>query len=528
MLPRSDDGHPEGWGWSIPATAVPFPLENIHTDYNTEPTAVTFVFESGCTLSVHIARRGSLRLLIGKLDRILKTASAVRDYLDLRLSIIPTLGPVEREEEVVDEDYLQSWAGSHRASRLFRNMWYRDPANFEEFAALVESTWPGITITKPVKADLLSKRLVMFCKEHRIDREIGWAGSGFQIWLQLLTHLVRAKDATMIVVDEPEVYLHPDLHRKILNVLRTVGRRVVVATHSVEMVNEAEPSEIAIVEQGAQTARRLTDIEGLQDAVAVLGSSQNMVLSRLARARRVLFVEGEDKAILTKMASKLGHRVFTEGLVTVVPLRGFSEHDRIGHAQWAFARVLGQSLKVAVLLDRDYRNDCDVTEILAELKLHADIAHILDQKEVENYLLIPRVVQATIQARLAVRLEKGLIDCIPAFDALELLDEATESLRTDTHANLLARRLTKRSDRGLDPATIVKTFSHWFDETWNDIPKRMRIVSGKGAIAALNDVVSDRLKVNVSVPALLQNLRAHEIGTDLLQFLHDLESMATQ
>ena len=31
-------------------------------------------------------------------------------------------------------------------------------------------------------------RLHMFCPEERIDREIFWAGFGFQVWCQMLTH----------------------------------------------------------------------------------------------------------------------------------------------------------------------------------------------------------------------------------------------------------------------------------------------------------------------------------------------------
>jgi len=36
-----------------------------------------------------------------------------------------------------------------------------------------------------------------------------WVGFGYQIWCQLLTHLSRAAEDSLVVVDEPEVYLHP-------------------------------------------------------------------------------------------------------------------------------------------------------------------------------------------------------------------------------------------------------------------------------------------------------------------------------
>jgi hypothetical protein len=37
LLSNTDDGMPSGWGWQIPLTSFPFDLENIHTNYQTDP-----------------------------------------------------------------------------------------------------------------------------------------------------------------------------------------------------------------------------------------------------------------------------------------------------------------------------------------------------------------------------------------------------------------------------------------------------------------------------------------------------------
>ncbi|MGJ3627235.1 hypothetical protein AB5I41_10345 [Sphingomonas sp. MMS24-JH45] len=51
-------------------------------------------------------------------------------------------------------------------------------------------------------------RLEMFYGEKRRDREVSWR-LGFQVWLQLLTHLLAAEGATTLVVDEPEISVTP-------------------------------------------------------------------------------------------------------------------------------------------------------------------------------------------------------------------------------------------------------------------------------------------------------------------------------
>jgi ABC-type multidrug transport system ATPase subunit len=121
----------------------------------------------------------------------------------------------------------------------------------------------------------------MFCKEGRVDRELCWAGFGFQVWLQLLTHCLSASNSDVLIVDEPEIYLHPDLQHRLFHLLKGTGKQVVLATHSVEIVNEAEHDDIVLINRIKKTARRIGDIDGLQEALFSIGSAQNVHLARL-------------------------------------------------------------------------------------------------------------------------------------------------------------------------------------------------------------------------------------------------------
>lgn len=218
----------------IPRTSIPITTDNIHTDYNDEDTTVSFRFDAAQQFKVVFTREGSILLAFDTPRRTPSTASAFRKEFPLSLAIVPTLGPFEPDEEIAQPEYVARWARSHRAPRLFRNMWYYENEDFETFKSLIESSWPGMSISLPQRADTLSNRLVMFCSEERLTREITWIGYGFQVWLQLLTHIVKSRNVDVIIVDEPEIYLHPDLQRKIVQILKSIGPQILIATHSVE------------------------------------------------------------------------------------------------------------------------------------------------------------------------------------------------------------------------------------------------------------------------------------------------------
>jgi len=155
------------------------------------------------------------------------------------------------------------------------------------------------------KPEQTGDKMIMFCLENRITRELFWSGFGFQIWCQLLTHISRSKGETILIIDEPEIYLHPDVQRQLLGILRTLGPSILIATHSTEIMAEADPSEIVVIDKTTRSGERLRDAADVQAALEQVGSLQNISLARLARSKRVLFVEGDDfKAINQVRASR--------------------------------------------------------------------------------------------------------------------------------------------------------------------------------------------------------------------------------
>ena len=181
---------------------------------------------------------------------LIRTPSEFKKHVDIEIGFVPILGPVDHKERLYQKEAARLALLTYTASRNFRNIWFHYGENFSEFKALVKNTWPGMDIDKPeVNNSSVPPTLDMFCPEERIPREIFWAGFGFQVWCQMLTYIIKHKQCSLFLIDEPDIYLHSDLQRQLLGILKSLGPDIIIATHSTELIGEAELNDILLIKQ---------------------------------------------------------------------------------------------------------------------------------------------------------------------------------------------------------------------------------------------------------------------------------------
>ncbi len=514
------------FGWEIPDSSIPILLINVQTNLTEEPAIIKYRFSSKKYLIIYLYKERQTILSYEIDGELLKTAVAFRDAFNLNLAIVPTLAPLEIEEDLVEPQYLNRWGGSRRASRLFRNIWFQSPDNFEEFKSKVESSWSGMSISKPEKADLFSKRLTMFFQENRITREICWAGFGFQVWLQLLTHIIKNKEADIIIIDEPEIYLHPDLQHKILQLLRETKAKILLATHSSEIINEAEPNEVLVIDRSYKSAKRLNSLAGLQMASDLIGSNQNINLTRLARGKRILFVEGKDIKLLNKIAQVANFpSLFEKSNLTVIPIEGFSQNERVSGTNWTFSKIISENVKIMALFDRDYRCDEEIDEFINRLKKDALYVHVLRRKEIENYLLSLEPIQKAINAQLKRRCERSdnSIKELSISDTKELLLKLSDYFKSDVSSQLAAHKYRFIVNEGVDLATVIKEEQSKFDKDWAELDYRFKIIPGKEFLTALNSYIQSFYKVSITYNQISSYMQRGDLDSDIIKLFESIK-----
>lgn len=514
-------------GYTIPVSFIPITVRNVHHKYDTEsPAQIEFNCANGNKLFIEFDHEDTCRLFIDTQGtRILSRQDFVREF-PIEIAVVPTLGPFEESEALLTEEYVLASEKTRRAHRLFRNIWYfKEVDQFEEFAQFVAETWPGMQVRKPeLSGHGRDLSLSMICREGDFATEVYWAGFGFQIWLQFLTHILGGDKAQMIVVDEPDIYLHPDLQRKLLALLRATGRQIVLATHSPEILSEAELDEIVFVDKRRATGRRLNDVEGLQSALEAMGSSYDVHLNRLAHGKRVIFFEGQDFKLYRRLAAKLGLVNLSAGLnFTAMPVGGISEHRKVEDAVWTFENVLKAEIRVAAIFDRDYMRPDQVEEFLKRMTSAIEHCYVLGRKEIENYLLDQEAVSDAVADRLDRSTLKLGTKTLKVSDySKKALRRALASTKAEACSSYVASRVPA-SKAKLSNKTIVTEAMVEFEAAWRNPERRLALVPGKKALSALNRILQREARVSISAAQIIERMKKRSIPEDLRQTLETID-----
>jgi energy-coupling factor transporter ATP-binding protein EcfA2 len=434
------------------------------------------------------------------------------------LGVIPILGPVEHSEKLLDGEYVRQNVTGRLSSRHFRNQ-LRQLQSADELEEFLE--W-----ARPWLGDLSFDRLgqhfsndgyiveaFFFESGSRVPKEIVWAGDGVQVWLQLLYHVYRVRDYDAIILDEPEVYLHPDLQRHLVLLLEATGRQVIVATHSAEIVAEADGRMATLIDRTRRRASRPKAEADYEMLSATLGTSFNLRLAKALRSRVAVFVEGNDMSILRHFAKTLGLTALESGIgVTIIPLEGYSNWGQVEPFKWLCNELLPNALQTFVVLDRDYRPDQVRLDVMKSLEAASIHGHVWERKELESYLITVEVISR--------------LSGVGSSQVQDWLNAITTGMEDDVFSRLLDERLRAQVDSSKHAVSVTTAFKPEFDALWPDTSFRLHACPPKQVLSRLNQILQAEGHKAVSMTALARSHRKPEIPHEVQDLLTRIDGAA--
>jgi energy-coupling factor transporter ATP-binding protein EcfA2 len=252
---------------------------------------------------------------------------------------------------------------------------FEDPLNMfrEAFERLVGPK-------KLTKADLVNQRLM-----YEIDGQelpIDTLSSGEKEVVTICFDMILRKPSDCIIVfDEPEMHLHPELLTRMINTLKSVGERnqFIFFSHSPDLISSSLEDTVVFLTPKREDGSNQAVVVGRSDETARALHELGQSIGVLSLGRKIVIVEGNDSSLDRKTYSEILQNRFPE--LVLVPGGG---RERIEGFQSTISHLLDKAVwgvSFFLYTDRDARHNAERSNNLGAN------ARTLNRYHLENYFL---------------------------------------------------------------------------------------------------------------------------------------------
>lgn len=494
-------------GIRIDVEKLKIDLRGIVYLYEDKLAKVTVRFDNGTKIEIAANKEIAMAFIFDKDNRLIKTKAKAREALTDTIAILPQIGLIKENEKKLEISTVENYKETYLSSRHFRNeMLLYKQEYWASFVDMAQRSWEGLEI-KSLDYNELSieeEYIQLMVSDNRFVGEIGLMGSGLQMWLQIIWFICRSQDCDTIILDEPDVYMHPDLQIKLLSLVQRLNKQIIIATHSIEIISGVEPKNIIMVDKKSRNMKYANSLQAVQEIVEKIGGVQNMALIRIGLRKKCLFVEGQDKKLLSDLfASIYPERDNRIATLPSVEFGGFSNfNETFGIAKLFYSETEGE-IKNICILDRDYYTASTLQDKQKKAEENHLILHIWRRKEIENYLIIPEVLYRLLGKRKPLY-EQFLIE----FEGI--LDDYKEDI-TDWIADKI-----REENMSLEGSTCNKQAREYMRKNWITLENKIALVPGKDCLSKIRKWIQEKYHVSCSNQKIIKEIDEQEISQEIL------------
>ncbi len=494
-------------------------FRNLFHNLGDPPAVVSVTFEDGKNVELYLAEgRRVFGVVTDAQGRNVKSKREAR-LTDLpQINILTQVSPLARDEVVLSSQYVRDNISTDIAPLHFRNQLCLFEPAFKEFSRLAAETWPGLRIVELIgKGAPRGSPTGLLVADDNFTGDVSWMGHGLQVWLQAVWFMARTPQTATVVLDEPDVYLHPDLQRRLIRIMRSKYKQLIITTHSIEIMSEVEPSEILIVDKRVKISRFADNQPAVQKLVDHIGSAHNISLARLTATKKFLIVEGDDLDILSQLHGIMFPNSDTPlSTIPHLSLGGWGGWDYAIGSKLTFENYVGDKVTIYCLLDRDYHTTEQVKKRQEQALQRGIELHVWGMKELENYLIIPSVICRVMRSRV----QQG--KRTPSEEEIQKqLDPISEKLKQQVLGGLGTEFENDDHHGGFKSAMLKADTAVRL--AWNTHEGRQKMVSGKAVLSDLSKWAQEKYGLSFGTMAISRHTRREEIPAEVARVLTAIE-----
>ena len=177
------------------------------------------------------------------------------------------------------------------------------------------------------------------------------------------------------------------------------------------------------------------------------------------------------------------------------------------------------------MYDHDYWCDEQIVETLEELKKHLYFAHIHERKEIENYLLVPVILERTLKTLILDRNRKTGSSIKIDESLTDILGSLTSSHKISLQGQYVGKYMEFKRSTGSteDQSTLSAQALQLFESQWNDLNLRMKIVGGKQILKDIRTYISNKWSVTLTDIRIIDEFHESEIPEDMKILIQKIE-----
>ena len=482
-------------------------IESCSYKYNGKKSEIIGYFDNQISVKIVISDKEVYAIAFNN-GSCISTKNMFNTMNIIDIFVMPRFSLLRNTEKYIDERRTKRDKYNYLSSWHFRNelLFYKDDLN--ELNLMLNQTWKNIQIEEVSYSPIEDDYINIYVRNSDFSAEIKNYGSGLQMWIQILWFLCEVKiNETLIVLDEPDVFIHADLQRKLYRLVAEKYSQVIIATHSTEIINETSLSNILVVDKSKKSFSFCKNKNILDLALKTLGTSQNLMFTKLQRHNKCLFVEGKDIQYLDsfyKLAIDDSSSSINE--IAVCELDGKSNYSEMFGAAKLLNDDTSGTFKIFCILDKDYDENYNLKIRRAAGENNISL-YFLQKLEIENYLIIPRIIASLINK------DKK--------DVEEKIIELANSLREVTFDRILQERIKEydKSDVKNKIAAISRETREYINNNWNSLSQILNIIPGKELKSRIFDWAKKTYKISLSDKQILSQMKKDDIPEDFLSFL---------